>query len=79
MPCLNRDNKGKITYNVDYDDGDFEDNVEAEHIKVLEKSEKEIEKEVEEKKSQIEKCMRIKKNATIPSSLAARHDRLESE
>lgn len=43
---------GKFTYNVDYDDGDFEDDVEPEHIKVIGKTEEELEKENEEKSDQ---------------------------
>ena len=53
VAAVNRDKRSKITYNIDYDDGDFEDNVERKHIKVLEKSEKEIEKEVEEKSKKL--------------------------
>ena len=53
ISAVNRDKHGKITYNVDYDDGDFEDNVELEHIRVLEKTDDEIKKEVEEKSNKL--------------------------
>jgi nucleolar protein 14 len=47
ISAINRDKLGNITYNVDYDDGDFEDNVEPEHIKIREKTEEEVAKESE--------------------------------
>ena len=53
ISAVNHDAKtGKITYNVDYEDGDFEDNVEPEHVKPIDKTDAEIEKEAAEKTSQ---------------------------
>ena len=54
ISAVNHDAKtGNITYNVDYDDGDFEDNVEPEHVKAIDKTEEEVEKEAEEKSSKL--------------------------
>ena len=45
--AISRVHDDQKTYDVDYDDGDFEEGVEAQHIRVLSKSEEELEKEAE--------------------------------
>ena len=61
IAAVKRDKNGKVTYNVDYDDGDFEDNVDPEHVKVLEKTEEEMEKEVEEKTNKLAESQKRQK------------------
>ena len=42
---VNKDPKGKITYNVEYDDGDFEDDMDPESVRPVKKTAEEKEKE----------------------------------
>jgi nucleolar protein 14 len=44
---IHTDKDGEVTYNVDYDDGDFEDGVEARHIRPIDKTKEELDEEAE--------------------------------
>ena len=77
ISSVNRDKKGKITYNIDYEDGDFEDNVAPEHVRVIEKTEEEVSKEKDEKsnallESQKRQKAQEKARYVFPSSFVVR-------
>ena len=42
---VNKDKDGNVTYNVDYDDGDFEEDMDADYVRPLPKTEEEAEAE----------------------------------
>lgn len=54
------------TYNIDYDDGDYEDNVERQHIQVLDKTDDEMEEELLKQSSD----MAIKKKRQLAKEKA---------
>lgn len=50
---VNQEPDGTVTYNVDYDDGDFEEEMEPESVKPIEKSEEEKERDDEKKEEEL--------------------------
>jgi hypothetical protein len=60
------DDDGPVTYNVEYDDGDFEDGVESRHIRPIDKTKEELEKEAQKKAEELahkSKRLRAKEKA----------------
>ncbi|KAL7566969.1 hypothetical protein ACA910_019899 [Epithemia clementina (nom. ined.)] len=80
-----RASDGSIRYNVDYDDGDYEDGIEPNHIRALSKDQDELEKE-EKQKMQEMALKRKRQKATdkamaempfvfdVPTTLESLHD-----
>jgi nucleolar protein 14 len=50
---VNANNDGSVTYNVEYEDGDFEDGVQSHHIRPIDKTKEELTKEAEKKAEEI--------------------------
>ena len=48
IAAVNQAKDGTVTYNVDYEDGDFENDVEQQHVKPKDKTEEEQQQEVTE-------------------------------
>jgi nucleolar protein 14 len=63
---VNTNNDGSVTYNVEYEDGDFEDGVESRHVRPFDKTDEEQEKEAQKKAEEIaqkSKRLRAKEKA----------------
>jgi len=82
---VNKSKKGNVTYDITYDDGDYEDDVEPQNIRIAKKTDEEKEKEKRaEKDNAIKKLKRQKAKEKarkempfvfeVPTTLEALHD-----
>ena len=62
VSAVKRDKAGNLSYDIEYDDGDFEEGVDPRHVRPVEKTDEEREKE-DEKKAQEQALKRKKQKA----------------